>query len=649
MLGPKEMSRLLIAAQKDQMEPVIQELYSHNVFHIQSYEEGKEEGEEDVSIGAPLQGASETSAKLVKIRSIESTFNVTREGLTPSVRRATAELRDAVDRELPKISDEVEAILTRRAAIETAVKDHEQQIRELTPFAVAPFELSLYRGYERISVFPGKIPKDIELPVLHEKFFAATKEGNFIAAFVQRDKQEEAERYLAEHGFSPLPVPKGDGVPADLLAEHKSDIEALKTEETALEERLDELKSQQAEFLAACEELLTIDVEQAEAPLRFAVTEQAFIVEGWVPETDVDRVKSGLALATGGKAYVTTLPMDEEHKPPVEYNNPTFAKPTEFIMDVYSRPRYDEIDPTIFVSIIFPIFFGIILGDVGYGIILLAVSLALRKWITSKDGIYLLKVLRNASISAIFFGILFAEVFGFEPWHPILFVRALNMGGEGGEGPDITGLLIFSIWIGVLQITLGKVIASVNGYRHHGMRGMLPQVGWILALWGILLAIWSMAAMPLMPDLTGLPKILLGINAAGLAGGVMILIGIIAIASESALELIEIPTLISHTMSYARLVAVGLSSVAIAMVVNFIALDLLINPRLENFTVLGAVFIAVGIVVLIGGHLGNCALGLVGGGLQSLRLQYVEFFTKFYKGGGEKYNPFGMLKRFTED
>jgi V/A-type H+-transporting ATPase subunit I len=85
------------------------------------------------------------------------------------------------------------------------------------------------------------------------------------------------------------------------------------------------------------------------------------------------------------------------------------------------------------------------------------------------------------------------------------------------------------------------------------------------------------------------------------------------------------------------------------MVVNLIAIDMLIEPQLEHLSALGAVLVILGIVVLIFGHLGNTALGLLGGGLQSLRLQYVEFFTKFYKGGGEKYNPFGMIKRFTEE
>jgi V/A-type H+/Na+-transporting ATPase subunit I len=102
-------------------------------------------------------------------------------------------------------------------------------------------------------------------------------------------------------------------------------------------------------------------------------------------------------------------------------------------------------------------------------------------------------------------------------------------------------------------------------------------------------------------------------------------------------------------MSYTRLAAVGLSSVAIAMVVNLIAIEMLIEPQLHEITPLGIILIIVGVVVLLVGHLLNAALGLLGGGLQSLRLQYVEFFTKFYKGGGEKYNPFGMKKRFTED
>jgi len=95
--------------------------------------------------------------------------------------------------------------------------------------------------------------------------------------------------------------------------------------------------------------------------------------------------------------------------------------------------------------------------------------------------------------------------------------------------------------------------------------------------------------------------------------------------------------------------AVGLSGVAIAMVVNYMSIEMFINPALENFTLFSIVMIVIGLVIFIFGHALNIALNILGGGLHSIRLHYVEFFTKFYKGGGQKYIPFGMKRRFTED
>jgi V/A-type H+-transporting ATPase subunit I len=96
-------------------------------------------------------------------------------------------------------------------------------------------------------------------------------------------------------------------------------------------------------------------------------------------------------------------------------------------------------------------------------------------------------------------------------------------------------------------------------------------------------------------------------------------------------------------------VAVGLSSVAIAMVVNFMSIGMFITPGLANLSIVGIIMVIAGVVIFILGHTLNVALGILGGGLHSIRLHYVEFFTKFYKGGGKKYIPFGMKRRFTED
>ena len=332
----------------------------------------------------------------------------------------------------------------------------------------------------------------------------------------------------------------------------------------------------------------------------------------------------------------------------MEYENPSFASPTQVLMDIYARPRYSELDPTLMVAIVFPIFFGMILGDVGYGAVLLALSLGLRKFLKGDEGRMLLKVLSYASISSIIFGIIYSEFFGFPlPWPALVFSRHLNIGGEaGGHGPQVAELMIISIWIGVLHITLGRILGMVNARKfHHGKhatKAVIANAGWLGTMWGILILIWSFYAIPMMPDLTGFPV--------AIAVGVVLLVaGVIGIAQENPLEIVELPTIISHVLSYTRLVAVGLSSVAIAMVINFIAIGMMIEPQLEAITPVGVIIIIVGVLVLLVGHVLNTALGLLGGGLHSIRLHYVEFFTKFYKGGGKKYNPFGMKSRFTEE
>jgi V/A-type H+-transporting ATPase subunit I len=449
-------------------------------------------------------------------------------------------------------------------------------------------------------------------------------------------------------------------LPQDLLNLYIQKIAAHKKEVALIQEHLEAMKKEKIEFLAACEELMRADVEKAEAPLKFATTEEAFLAEGWVPTDRVDAVSDALVNATGGKISVTVLPTDLEYDTvPVEYDNPLFAKPTQMLMDVYSRPKYTEIDPTLMVSIVFPIFFGLILGDVGYGLILLAMAFGLRKFFKGEESQQMLTVLRNASISSIFFGLLYSEFLGFAipGLNPVLFSRHLMAetahGEAGGHGPMIPELMVMSIWIGILHITLGRILGMINHARQdhgeHRIKAILANFGWLAVMWGILIAIWSIAALPLMPNLTGLPAVVSIVNLGGVVGAVLIVMGVLFIARDSVLEVVEIPTIISHVLSYARIVAVGLSSVAIAMVVNFIAIGMFIDPQLKNFSIFSIFIIIAGLVIFLLGHTLNTALGILGGGLHSIRLHYVEFFTKFYKGGGIKYVPFGMKRRFTED
>ena len=655
MLKPRPMCRVLIAAPKEQMEPVIQELYRRHLFHIEDFVEQGREGYEGFKIGMPLPGANEASKELLELRSVTNSFMLKREDIDPVQKRSSPEMKKIIERDLPLIEGEATELLGNRSKLETRIKEYEQKIEGLKPFTAVSVPLELLRGYSDLAVFAGYVSKNVTPACPFDSDYIPSREGNFIILIVPSTDSAEAEKALNAAEFQPVAIPEEEGYAKSRIGYYSGNIATLQDQIKEINTKLDDQKKQHSELLLACDELLSAEVEQSEAPLRFATTDQAFVAEGWVPETEVEELSRSVLQVTGGKAFVTRLEIDLEHdKVPVEYNNPSFAQPAQVLMDVYSRPKYTEIDPTIILSIIFPIFFGIVLGDVGYGLILLAMSLGLRKFLKGEEGRLLLATLRNASISSIIFGILYSEFLGFPLWWAsVMPSRHLSIGSHGGgHGPAIPALMVMAIWIGILHITLGRVLGMINHSRQdhgaHRMKAVLANLGWIFVMWGILAMIWSAFTIPYMIDLTTMPAVM-GVSIGAIIGAVMLVIGVALIARDSFLEIVELPSIISHVLSYARLVAVGLSSVAIAMVVNFIAIGMIIEPQLEHLTVFGVIIIIAGVVVFLIGHALNTALGILGGGLHSIRLHYVEFFTKFYKGGGEKYEPFGMKKKFMED
>ena len=662
MFQPKPMTHLLIAAPKEQMASVVTELYRHRVFHITDFVDQGKEGYEGVRLGTPLEGAGELSTSLLKIRSIENVFQTSPETLFDAPKRPVATIREAIERELPAIEAEVNDLTVQRSSAESRLRECEQRIAELKPFALVPLEMDLYRGYDAVSALAGYIAKDVTLEVPHEKYYAAQKEGNFLVVFVQKKDLAETEKVLADADFQSVTIPNETGSVKAAIDKYTAEMGQQKAAFDAANAKISELKTKYADLLAACDEVLSGDVERAEAPLRFATTEEAFVIDGWVPADHIEPITAGLTQATGGRVYVTVDDEDvvDATEIPVEYNNPSFAKPTELFMDVYARPRYNELDPTLILAIMFPIFFGVIVGDVGYGIIFLILSLLVRKMAMFKGegGRNLIKILIGSSISTIFFGLIYSECLGYAlPWHALVFQRHLAIGADAAahaSGPDAIPMLIISVWIGIAYITVGRIFGMINHSRMdhpgpHRSKAVMAQLGWILILWGLLAMIWSFFPIPMMPDLTQTLEIVSGLNVGALAGLVLLIIGCVFLARENVLDLMEIPTIISHGLSFCRLTAVGLSSVAIAMVVNYLSFGMFITPALENLDAVGVIMIIVGVLIFICGHALNVGLGLLGGGLHSIRLHYVEFFTKFYVGGGIKYNPFGLKRKFSEE
>jgi V/A-type H+-transporting ATPase subunit I len=653
------MSKLLIVASKQQLEPVITELYRLNIFHIDDYVEKGDEQWDGFKIGMPMKGADTISSSLVKIRSIASAFGIGSNQTDTVAKARIQELKRSIEQDLPTIAEEVEKLLSQRTKLEISAKEYEQRIEALKPFIDAPFPMELLRGYDSVSCLAGTVKGQVTITVPHEIWVNPLKTGAFITLAVKNTDLPAVERSLLDVQLQKAAIPEETGYAPAVIAEHEKKIAAINAEIETLTAKMGVIKEKHQHFLMSSEELLTSDIEQAEAPLRFATTDLAFAVVGWVPGDQVTKVYENLDRVCAGKVYVTELEIEDYNDgPPVEYNNPDFAHPSELFMDIYSRPKYTEVDPTLLMSIVYPIMFGLILGDVGYGAILLIMSLGLRSMVKGNEaGTQLINVLRNCSVSSIIFGVIFSEFLGFSlPWAPLWFSRHIPIGvateGAVHHASAIPQLLVVSIWIGILHISLGRIWGALNASRmehgHHKSLKMYANIGWILVMWGIIIMIWSKFPIMLMPDLTTMPELAGGLNIATIAGAIMLILGLAFIARENVLDLMEVPTIISHVLSYTRLIAVGLSSVAIALVTNFIAIGLIINPQLENLTPLGIVLIIVGVVVFLFGHTLNTALGILGGGLHPLRLHYVEFFTKFYRGGGKKYNPFGMIRKLTE-
>ncbi|WP_205804341.1 V-type ATP synthase subunit I [Methanolobus halotolerans] len=643
MLEPKQMTRAVIVGHKDILEETVDALHKASLFQIEDYIED----DSGLKIGRPFENISEISKKLIKIRSIGSLLGVKE---VAARRQDASTILSELDTKLNELDSEVSVLAEKKDTLEAELKETESLRKELLPFINIDLDLDLYRGYESLAVFAGHVQENVEPAISkitssYELFY--DPKASVVVLFVAKEKSEEVSSALANVQFKELRVPDVSGVPSGILADIEKKEADIVARIRSTDADIESLNLKYADFILASNELLSIETEKSEAPLRIATTESTFVIDGWMPTVRYSELEQVVSSATNGRAFVSGQEMtkDDEDRVPIEYDNPKASAPFQEIMDLYARPKYKEIDPTTLIFISFPLFYGMILGDIGYALILLTLAFGIKKFVSSDAIKPLMNILIYCQISTLIFGILYGEILGFplagyhgEPGliagFETIDLFASPIGGEMFTYPIhrthlVMTLIVLTALIGVIHINIGYVLGFINENRKHGFTAALLEKGsWIVVELGILLAVLGYVGM--LPVAVGVIVFLIGF--------------IMLVKGEGIKGPIELPALLSNSLSYTRIIAVGLSSIYIASTVNLIAFEMIWEPG----TAIGGMTIFA-IVVFLFGHALNTVLSIIAPGLHALRLQYVEFFGKFYEGGGRKYDPFGYIRKYTEE
>lgn len=437
-----------------------------------------------------------------------------------------------------------------------------------------------------------------------------------VLVVVSATAADKVERLLVDARVQEIPVPAAFGggslaaaIPLMLarLGEIPAEVEKVQADRAAL-------AREAGPVLRGARAAIHDRLQALEAERLASATERAFVIDGWVPVRARGDLERGLHQRCGDEVVVTEVAREHwaSDQAPVVLANPRLFRPFEALIGLMPLPRYGSIDPTPFVAVFFPAFFGLMVGDIGYGIVLAILGLLLHR--RSRPGTMLrnvAEIIGPCALAAIVGGVLYGEFFGDlgTRWfglRPLLFSRE----------EAIVPFLLLSVAVGAVHILLGLVLGAVNA---RGAPRRAAGQG-VSALMVVLVILALLAAAEVLPRGFFSPAVV----------GLLIAFPIL-IALEGVVAMIELLTTFGNILSYARIMALGVASVMLAVVAN------------RMVGALGSVLVGVLFALLF--HVVNFAIAMFSPTVHALRLHYVEFFGKFYSPGGVRYQPLGHWSR----
>ncbi|WP_346900302.1 V-type ATP synthase subunit I [Clostridium sp. UBA7503] len=507
-------------------------------------------------------------------------------------------------------------------------------IEELKPWEALDTSVQSINILKKSKVILGEIPQG-NVDSLRLKLEETTKNyyfevisnigrNSYIMVTVHNDELADVEQLLKSLSFSKIDI-QCDGVPKEVIKEYKKTIESINTENNFIQEGMKEHVNKLEEYKVVYEYYSSL-LLRLKSTENFLKSKNIVAIEGYYPSELHNDFQSTLKNILGDDYYLESESAEGDDVPVKLKNNKVFES-FENITSMYSVPKYKEIDPTPLLAPFYIFFFGMMLSDAGYGFVMFVGTLiALTTFNLDEDTRKSIKMFFLLSLSTIFWGIMYGSYFG-----DFIKIAPLWMKPDSNVGL----LMIVSVIMGLIQIYVGLGIKAYMQIRDKDYFGAFADVGlWYITLTGAI--IWALSGFVDLASL-GVPSV---VSTIGKYATIVGMIGIVLTngRQESSIggklgqgfySLYGITSYVGDLVSYTRLAALGLAT-------GFIAYAFNIMVDMVSTSWATVIF---GVAIFVVGHVFNLFINALGAYVHTCRLQYLEYFGKFYEGGGTSFEP----------
>ncbi len=539
-----------------------------------------------------------------------------------------------------KLDNEVKQLTSLKGYLEPVAKQADLRLRDLN-----------FSGdylFSKVFIIPNQayeaLYSRLKSYLLGSSVASVENETVFYVVARVRD-QKTIESMITDAGGKLLPIPDEDLTLKEFVEVAGSKIRSLEEELAKLREELQSKVKQDLERLVLLREALSAESERLAVLEKAAEAKYVTLIEGWIPEGDVENAISEVK-ENINYVFIDTRKPEPQEEPPSKLKNLALLKPFELIVKIFEIPKYRGWDPTPIVAYSFAFFFGIMMADVIYGLGLIAVGKFLLPRFTddpqSDNFKTFQKLVYTCSIMAIVFGLLNGSYMGdvqrFFGLGNLALVPVI-----GKIMGDPLSFIILAIIIGLIHINLAHLLALIKAIKDKNKGVALNRIG----LFTLQLGLPPVLRFLLKVQLPFLSEQMYSILMYVMMGGIVLIVVSNFFMNGGLggfLWIFDISGLFGDVVSYSRLAGVGLASFYLGQSFNLIVI--LFGKMFPG--IVGAILgFGLGIGLFIVGHLLNLLLGGIGCFVHSLRLCFVEFLTKFYEGGGREYSPFKIRKRTT--